>query len=147
MTVDQDAIKKAQPCKTLAEIVQNSKSTYKSHASLISLAAEKYSLLLAQHSTDLPEHCPHPEKCRGFCLYACDSNDSIIVQDLQEHCLKVRPLVSGHAHLRFYARAPIFLGIVRIRALCIFDTDTRPNFSLADCTTTVECAAMASEVI
>ena len=147
VTIDQDAIKKAQLCKTLAEIVQNSKSSYKTHASLISLAAEKYSLLLAQHGTDLPEHYLHPEKCRSFCSYACDSNNSIIVQDLQEHRLKVHPLVSGHPHLRFYAGAPIFLGNVRIGALCIFDTDPRPNFSLSDCTTLVQLAAMASEVI
>ena len=111
-----------------------------------SFAAENYSFLLTQNGTDLPEHYPHPEKCQSFCTCACDSNDPIIVQDLEKHSLKVHPLVSGHPHLRIYVATPIFLGGMKIGALCNFDMDPRPNFS-SDCTALVQLAAMASEVI
>ena len=64
----------------------------------------------------------------GFCAHAIIGDDVVVVPDLSaDPRFSGNPLVTGEAHLRFYAGAPLATPHGRkIGTLCILDTEPRP---------------------
>mgnify|MGYP000910519329 CR=1 FL=1 len=83
----------------------------------------------------------------SFCAHAINQQGVMLVPDAK---LDIRfhdnPLVTGDAHIRFYAGVPLFSpdGLA-LGALCILDAKPHHDFSKDDCDRLLELAKMASD--
>ncbi|MBC7282970.1 EAL domain-containing protein [Hoeflea sp.] len=69
------------------------------------------------------------ETCRevAFCSYTIMNNDALIVEDAtKDERFTRNPMVTGDAHIRFYAGAPISLdGETNVATLCVIDVEPK----------------------
>lgn len=83
----------------------------------------------------------------SFCAHAINQQGVMVVPDAK---LDIRfhdnPLVTGDAHIRFYAGAPLFSpdGLA-LGALCVLDDKPHHDFSEEDCQRLLELAKMTSD--
>lgn len=80
---------------------------------------------------------------QAFCNWTILSDDVFVIDDASKSPLfRDNPLVTGDAHIRFYAGAPLSLDPgLRLGALCVIDTEPR-TFSVEDRRRLSDLAAM-----
>lgn len=88
-------------------------------------------------------------RCFAFCNYTIKRADVMTVPDATEdERFADNPFVTGEAHLRFYAGAPLEApGGSRIGALCVIDRKSRPMLSIAQCDALMGLAARTMRML
>ena len=93
------------------------------------------------------DHCETPRDA-SFCAYAVHHSDVTIVLDAaRDPRFADHPAVTGEAHIRFYAGAPVKFDGVIVGILCVADRTTRPVFSERDAETIRSLADAVSSMM
>lgn len=84
----------------------------------------------------------------AFCDYTIRKDEVLVILDAtKDPRFASNPFVTGNAHIRFYAGAPIRFGEVLVGALCVIDTEPRAEFSDRDRTRLTSLATTVSSMM
>ena len=95
----------------------------------------------------LPQAQRLSERSQSFCSHAIGSSEVMVVPDATQDPRFAQFLqVTGEMHLRFYAGAPlIHPSGVRLGALCVLDTQPRPELTAEEQSTLEDLATMVMD--
>ncbi len=117
------------PQESLHQICYLAQSLFDVPIALVSLVGRNEQTFLAKSGIDA-KSTPRKD---AFCAHAILQDEVLVVTDpAHDPRFAANPFVTGAAHIRFYAGAPLILSPeIRIGALCLLDTKLR-SFSEAD---------------
>lgn len=133
----------AEPC--FDRVTEIAKSVFGSPIAVISLIDEWRQWFKSRQGVDLCE----THRDVAFCSHTILSDDFLVVPDAtQDPRFRDNPLVTGEAHLRFYAGAPIITSSgLRLGVVCVLDSEPRPRPDQAQLAVLRNLAAMVIDLL
>lgn len=91
---------------------------------------------------------PEFPRSLSFCGYTILGDEPLVVLDATRDArFEGNPLVTGPAHIRFYAGCPLVISEQRVGTICVVDPEPRPEFTCEDRQTLRDLADLASDEI